>query len=175
MLAVLCYDGKVKMSEKIGLFTGSFDPLTSGHMDLIRRASRHFDSLLVGVFYNPDKPGFLSLEEREDLVREAVKGLENVQVIVAQKKLVAELAKEHGVTSLIRGIRNSQDLNYEARFDFYNKGLDPDLETLYLLAKPEYQFVSSSGVRELLAFDGDISPYVPKHVKEVLQKHHERK
>lgn len=160
------------MTEKIGLFTGSFDPLTVGHMDLITRASRLFDRLLVGIFDNSQKEGFLPTEERKRMVEEAAvsASLSNVEVIVADQELVTRVAERYGVTSLIRGLRGSMDLDYEANFDFYNKELAPDLETVYLLARPQYRFVSSSGVRELLAFGADISAYVPENVNIILEK-----
>lgn len=158
------------MTEKIALFTGSFDPLTLGHMDIIRRASQLFDRLLVGVFYNPHKKSLLSLGEREEMLKHLTAELANVDIITSQEELVVTVAKQHGVTILVRGLRSSGDLDYEASFDFYNKNLAPDLETVYLLAQPQYRFVSSSGVRELLAFGADISPYVPQELVEKLEK-----
>lgn len=152
---------------KIGLFTGSFDPLTNGHLDLIERASGLFDCLYVGLFYNQHKSGLLSMEERKEILESVFAGNDKVQILVSTNELVVDVARQYGVTHLVRGLRNATDLEYEASFDFYNHALAPELETVYLLAKPELKFVSSSQVRELLHFQQDISPYVPK---EVLQK-----
>lgn len=158
------------MVKKIGLYTGSFDPVTLGHLDLIERARHLFDELIVGIFYNPNKVSFLDIATRESLLKESLGAWSNVRVIVSQGELVVDVAKRHQVTSLVRGLRGSQDLAYEASFDFYNHELAPDLDTLYLLARPAYQFVSSSGVRELYAFQSDVAKYVPENVVKELEK-----
>ena len=102
------------MSDKIGLFTGSFDPMTLGHLDLIERASRLFDHLYVGIFFNHEKKGYFTIEQRETMVTEAVAHLPNVRVITAEAELAVEVARRYGVTSLVRGLRNSQDFLYES-------------------------------------------------------------
>ena len=129
------------MSDKIGLFTGSFDPMTNGHLDIIERASRLFDKLYVGIFFNPHKQGFLPIENRK-------RGLEK---------------------ALVRGLRNAADLQYEASFDYYNHQLSPDIETIYLHSRPEHLYISSSGVRELLKFSQDIAGYVPDSILEEIR------
>ena len=161
------------MSDKIGLFTGSFDPMTNGHMDLIERASKLFDKLYVGIFYNPHKNGFLSIESRLETVEKAVAHLENVQVIASHDELVVDVARKLGVHVLVRGLRNAADLQYEASFDFYNHQLAGEIETVYLHSRPEHVYISSSAVRELLKFEQDISKYVPNVVLEEL-KHEEK-
>jgi len=161
------------MSDKIGLFTGSFDPMTNGHMDLIERASKLFDKLYVGIFYNPHKNGFLSIESRLKTVEKAVAHLENVQVIASHDELVVDVARKLGVHVLVRGLRNVADLQYEASFDFYNHQLAGEIETVYLHSRPEHVYISSSAVRELLKFDQDISTYLPNAVLEEL-KHEEK-
>ncbi|MGT2949917.1 pantetheine-phosphate adenylyltransferase [Streptococcus cuniculi] len=162
------------MSGKIGLFTGSFDPLTNGHLDLIRRASQLFDVLYVGIFVNPHKQGLLTSEKRKRLIEEVVAEMPTVKVLVAQDELVVDVAKKIGASYLVRGLRNGIDLEYESSFDFYNRRLAPELETIYLVASPEYKFVSSSQVRELLHFQQDISPYVPKVISKELMKHEKK-
>ena len=157
------------MSDKIGLFTGSFDPMTNGHMDLIERASKLFDKLYVGIFYNPHKNGFLSIESRLKTVEKAVAHLENVQVIASHDELVVDVARKLGVHVLVRGLRNAEDLQYEASFDFYNHQLAGEIETVYLHSRPEHVYISSSAVRELLKFEQDISKYVPNVVLEELK------
>ena len=161
------------MSDKIGLFTGSFDPITNGHLDLIERASKLFDRLYVGIFYNPHKNGFLSIESRLKTVEKAVAHLENVQVIASHDELVVDVARKLGVHVLVRGLRNVADLQYEASFDFYNHQLAGEIETVYLHSRPEHVYISSSAVRELLKFDQDISKYLPNAVLEEL-KHEEK-
>ena len=157
------------MSDKIGLFTGSFDPMTNGHLDLIERASKLFDKLYVGIFYNPHKNGFLPIEGRLETVEKAVEHLKNVQVIASHDELVVDVARKLGVHVLVRGLRNAADLQYEASFDFYNHQLAGEIETVYLHSRPEHVYISSSAVRELLKFEQDISKYVPNVVLEELK------
>ena len=157
------------MSDKIGLFTGSFDPMTNGHLDLIERASKLFDKLYVGIFYNPHKNEFLPIESRLETVEKAVGHLKNVRVIASHDELVVDVARKLGVHVLVRGLRNAADLQYEASFDFYNHQLAGEIETVYLHSRPEHVYISSSAVRELLKFEQDISKYVPNVVLEELK------
>ena len=156
------------MSDKIGLFTGSFDPMTNGHLDLIERASKLFDKLYVGIFYNPHKMGFLPIESRKKTVEKAVGHLKNVEVMASHNELVVDVARKLGVQVLVRGLRNATDLQYEASFDYYNHQLASELETIYLHSRLEHIHISSSAVRELLKFGQDISEYVPYVVLEEL-------
>ena len=157
------------MSDKIGLFTGSFDPMTNGHLDLIERASKLFDKLYVGIFYNPHKTGFLPIESRKKTVEKAVGHLKNVEVMASHDELVVDVARKLGVQVLVRGLRNAADLQYEASFDYYNHQLASELETIYLHSRLEHIHISSSAVRELLKFGQDISGYVPNTVLEELE------
>ena len=157
------------MSDKIGLFTGSFDPMTNGHLDLIERASKLFDKLYVGIFYNPHKMGFLPIESRKKTVEKAVGHLKNVEVMASHDELVVDVARKLGVRVLVRGLRNATDLQYEASFDYYNHQLASELETIYLHSRLEHIHISSSAVRELLKFGQDISGYVPNTVLEELE------
>ena len=157
------------MSDKIGLLTGSFDPMTNGHWDLIDRASKLFDKLYVGIFYNPHKMGFLPIESRKKTVEKAVGHLKNVEVMASHDELVVDVARKLGVQVLVRGLRNATDLQYEASFDYYNHQLASELETIYLHSRLEHIHISSSAVRELLKFGQDISGYVPNTVLEELE------
>ena len=157
------------MSDKIGLFTGSFDPMTNGHLDLIERASKLFDKLYVGIFYNPHKMGFLPIESRKKTVEKAVGHLKNVEVMASHDELVVDVARKLGVRVLVRGLRNATDLQYESSFDYYNRQLASELETIYLHSRLEHIHISSSAVRELLKFGQDISGYVPNTVLEELE------
>ena len=157
------------MSDKVGLFTGSFDPMTNGHLDLIERASKLFDKLYVGIFYNPHKMGFLPIESRKKTVEKALGHLKNVEVMASHDELVVDVARKLGVQVLVRGLRNATDLQYEASFDYYNHQLASELETIYLHSRLEHIHISSSAVRELLKFGQDISGYVPNTVLEELE------
>ena len=161
------------MSDKIGLFTGSFDPITKGHIDIIERASQLFDLLYVGIFYNREKTGRFSIDRREKMVREAVGHLENVRVVTSRDELAVHAARKLGVTAFVRGLRNGQDLDYEANLDFFNKELAGDIDTVFLISKPVYQYISSSRLKELIAFGQDISAYVPKSVIKELEQENE--
>ena len=158
------------MSDKIGLFTGSFDPITKGHVDLIERASKLFNKLYVGIFYNREKSGFFTIEARERIVKEALQHLDNVEVITSQNELAVTVARRLGAKAFVRGLRNSQDLDYEADMTFFNRELAGELETIFLLSKPAYQHISSSRIRELFAFQQDIADYVPQSVIKELER-----
>jgi len=158
------------MSDKIGLFTGSFDPITKGHVDLIERASKLLDKLYVGIFYNREKSGFFRIEARERMVKEALQHLDNVEVITSQNELAVTVASRIGAKTFVRGLRNNQDLDYEADMTFFNRELAGELETIFLLSKPAYQHISSSRIRELLAFQQDIAAYVPQSVIKELER-----
>jgi len=108
------------MSNKIGLFAGSFDPITKGHVDLIERASKLFDSLYVGIFYNLEKKSFFSIEAKEKMVIDALSHLENVNIVTSHDELAVEVARKLGVTTFVRGLRNGQDLEYERNLNFFN-------------------------------------------------------
>ena len=156
---------------KIAMFTGSFDPITNGHMDIIVRASKLFDELYIGLFYNKNKQDFWDVATRKRNLDEVVADFPNVKVITAHDSLAVDVARDLGVTYLVRGLRNATDFDYEANMDYFNKGLAPALATVYLIASHEVTPVSSSRVRELIYFEGDISSYVPQAVvKEVEAK-----
>lgn len=158
------------MSDKIGLFAGSFDPITKGHIDLIKRASKLFDCLYVGIFYNLEKTSFFSIEAKEKMIAAALVHLENVKIVTSHDELAVEVARKLGVTTFVRGLRNSQDLDYEGNLNFFNHELAPEIETIFLISKPAYQYLSSSRIRELISFEQDISKYVPESVIKELKK-----
>ncbi|MEW4354282.1 pantetheine-phosphate adenylyltransferase [Streptococcus pneumoniae] len=162
------------MHDKIGLFTGSFDPITNGHVELIERASRLFDILYVGIFYNPAKTGLFKIESREKMVKKALSHLENVSVVVSQDEVAVAVAERLKVTSFVRGLRNGQDLEYEQELAFFNRELARDVDTIFLVPSPQVRYLSSSRVRELIAFGQDISAYVPKSVVKELVNEQEK-
>ena len=149
--------------------------MTKGHVDLIERASRFFDKLYVGIFYNREKSGFFTIESRERMVKEALQHLDNVEVITSQNELAVTVAGRLGAKAFVRGLRNSQDLDYEANMNFFNQELAGEIETIFLLSKPVYQYISSSRIRELIAFQQNIAAYVPQSViKELERINHEK-
>lgn len=160
---------------KVALLTGSFDPITLGHLDIIERASHLFDKLYVGIFYNKEKTGLFTLDSREKMVLEAVSHLENVEVVTSSGILAVDVARELGVTHLVRGLRNAVDLEYEANLEYFNQYLADELETVYLLANHTYQPISSSRVRELIYFKAPIAEFVPASVVAYVEKNHEEK
>lgn len=162
------------MSDKIGMFTGSFDPITNGHVDIIERASGLFDKLYVGIFFNPNKIGLFTGQERLALLQKVFEGNEKIEAFLAGQELVVDVAHERQVSHIIRGLRNGIDLEYEANFDYFNRQLAPDLESVYLLSKPEYRNISSSQIRELIHYKQDISPYVPLVVSEEIRKNEKK-
>ena len=149
------------MGKGICLYPGSFDPVTRGHMDIIRRAARVFDSVVVGVLHNPDKKGTFPVPKRVEMLEKACEGLNNVRVI-AYGGLLAQCAREENISVVVRGVRGAADLESEAVMARINHQLNPDLETLFLPASPEMTDISASMVRQLAAFGADISPYVPE-------------
>ena len=143
------------------LYPGSFDPVTVGHLDIIKRAAAIFDTVVVGVLHNPDKLGCFSVEQRMDMLRRACEGIPNVEII-AWPGLLTRLTQETGIRVVVRGVRNAADLDSETTMAHINGDLDPGLETLFLPASPEMTDISASMVRQLAAFGADISPYVPE-------------
>ncbi|MGT2908107.1 pantetheine-phosphate adenylyltransferase [Streptococcus dentiloxodontae] len=162
------------MSDKIAMFVGSFDPITNGHMDVIKRASKLFDILYVGLFYNKDKQGFFSVNSRKRMLERALEEFPNVRLIAAHDSLAVDMARHLNVSYLVRGLRSSSDFDYEANLDYFNKNLAPEIETVYLLAGHEWQPVSSSRVRELIYFKADISAYVPEAVVKEVEENFEK-
>lgn len=157
---------------KIGLVTGSFDPVTNGHLDIIARASKLFDTLYVGILYNQNKSGLFTIAERKQMIEEAVANFSNVKVVMAQDSLAVDVARELHAGYLVRGIRDAKDFEYEASMDFFNHHLANDIESVYLLTAPDWRYVSSSRVRELMHFRADISAFVPESVvKKVEEKY----
>lgn len=153
------------MSKRICMFPGSFDPVTKGHMDIIRRAARLFDEVIVAVMHNPEKRGCFSCEKRVEMLEKACKGIENVRV-VSSAGLTAVFAREMGVCALVRGVRNQLDLENENDMAHINKMLAEEVETIYLPASLDKSNISSTYVRQLASFGADITPFVPMEVRD---------
>lgn len=161
------------MMKKIALFPGSFDPLTMGHLSTIERGAQIFDEVIVGIFINTNKKSLLSTEEKVQLAKEAVAYLPNVKVISQQTELTVQTARRLGAKFLLRGIRNGSDYEYEKDIRTMNRHLDPEIETVFLMAETQYSHISSSLLKETLLFQGDVKKYLPENVYEAIKKKRE--
>lgn len=148
---------------------GSFDPITNGHLDIVERASQLFPSVVVGVLENPSKRPLFSLEERVDLIRNAVKHLNNVEVECFSGLLI-DFTKRVGSNLIVKGLRAISDFEIEFQMSLNNKRMAPEIETIFMMTKNEYSFLSSSMVKEIIQFGGDIHGLVPPGVEAALQK-----
>lgn len=158
---------KIKM---IALFPGSFDPLTNGHLDLILRASKMYDKIIVAVMTNTAKKPLLTTDEKLDLIKENVTSIENVEVIAVESDLTVNVMHRLNASVLVRGVRDVKDFEYEREIAAMNSRLAPDIETVLLLARPEFSFLSSSMIKEVGQFHGDIDQFVPANVEAALRK-----
>jgi len=154
---------------KIAVYPGSFDPVTKGHLDILKNASEIFDKVIIAVAHNGQKKGFLSVEERVKLIRESITEFSNVEVD-AFEGLTINYAQKHGAEILIRGLRAVSDFEYEMQLSQTNSALCSDIKTVFLTTKPKYNFISSSTIKEIYENDGDISKFVPPPVFEYLMK-----
>lgn len=146
--------------NKTVICPGSFDPVTLGHLDVITRASKLFDRVIVGVLVNSSKSPIFSIEERIELLKEVTQDLNNVE-IVSFNGLLAQYCEEHGVDAIVKGLRAVTDFEYEFQMALTNKKLNPNLETLFLTADANSMYLSSSMVREVASMGGDIRNFVP--------------
>lgn len=159
---------------RIGIYPGSFDPVTQGHLDIILRASKLVDKLIIGVLVNGAKSPMFSMEERVELIRRVTANLPNVEV-EAYDGLLVEFAKQKGAGILVRGLRAVTDFEYELQIAQTNHKLNPSVETVFLTTSVEYSYVSSSIVREVASYGGDISQFVPECIVEDIYKKAGRK
>ena len=155
---------------KIVLYPGTFDPITNGHLDLIERAARLFDKVIIGVAISEEKKTLFNVEQRVELVKNVVANIDNVEVC-GFKGLLVDLAKEKNANVLLRGLRAVSDFEYEFQLANMNRRLSPNLESLFLTPSEQHSFISSTLVREVASLGGDVSQFVPA---EVLQKLGER-
>ncbi len=149
------------------IYPGTFDPITNGHTDLISRGARLFDRIIVAIAANPKKTPLFSLEERVELAREALVGMESVEVC-GFETLLADYVRQRGAQVILRGLRAVSDFEYEFQLAGMNRRLAPDVETLFLTPAEQYSYISSSLVREVAGLGGDISEFVHPKVKAAL-------
>jgi pantetheine-phosphate adenylyltransferase len=154
----------------VALYAGTFDPVTLGHVDIVRRGAELFDRVVCAVGARAEKTTIFTAEERVSLLREAVKGIRNVAVAPFQG-LVVDFAREQGASVLLRGVRNTTDWEYENRMALTNRRLLEGIETVLLVASPEHAFLSSTLIKEILLAGGSVAEFVPPHVARAL---HER-
>ena len=155
--------------KKIAIYPGSFDPITNGHLDLIKRASKLFDEVIIAITQNANKSSFLSIDQRVDAVNKSITPLKNTRVLSFDSLLV-DFAIEHNAQIIIRGLRAVSDFEYEFQLSGMNKRLNPGIETLFMTPSEEFANISSSLVREIYLLGGDISAFVPDSVKIILHK-----
>lgn len=152
------------------IFAGSFDPFTMGHLDTVERASHIFDEIIIAVATNISKSQLFSPEERIQLIKEATSDYDNIQVINHTEGLTIDLADKMGANVLIRGVRSVKDYEYEADIATMNYAQNDNVETLLMIASPQYSFISSSMIKEISKFNGDISGFVPLNVEAALKE-----
>jgi pantetheine-phosphate adenylyltransferase len=155
------------------IYPGSFDPITYGHLDIIKRSSKMFDEVIMAVVGNPGKAPLLPVDVRMNLIKESTKDLKGVLVDSFQG-LTVNFARQNDVHILIRGLRAISDFEAELGMAQTNKQLFPELETIFLMSKAEYSFISSSTVKEILRLGGEISQFVPPSVNEYLKENFSR-
>ena len=157
-----------KSSPRRGLYPGSFDPVTLGHLDIIRRAAPLFDEFFVAVLVNSAKKELFSAEDRVRILQAVTEDIPGVRVILFSGMTV-ELCREYGIGTIVRGLRGGADLEYELPIARLNRSLEPSVDTLFLTADAAYDYISSTIVKEVASYGGDISAMVPPLVAEELK------
>ncbi|WP_201261917.1 pantetheine-phosphate adenylyltransferase [Metasolibacillus sp. FSL H7-0170] len=155
--------------EKIAVVPGSFDPITNGHLDIINRAADVFDIVYVGVLNNSSKNPLFTIDERIQLIKEITKERPNIRV-ESSSGLLVDYAKEKGAQAIVRGLRAVSDFEYEMQITSMNRVLDENIETFFIMTKNQYSFLSSSIVKEVAKYGGDIGELVPPIVEQALKE-----
>ena len=155
--------------KNIAVYPGTFDPITFGHVDLVERAARIFDQVIVAIAANENKLPLLSLEERVAVTKAVFDGCQNVKV-VGFNDLLLNLVKEHNANVILRGLRTVTDFDYEFQLASMNRFLNATIESMFLMPAEKFMYISSSLVREIATLKGDVSGFVPKQVVQALQK-----
>ena len=161
------------MSFRIGVFPGTFDPITYGHIDIIKRARKIVDKLIIGVAVNSKKLPIFNLNERVDIIKSQISCFENNNIeieIEIINGLLANFMQERGASLIIRGLRMASDFAYEFQMSCINKRLNEDIETIFLTTAEENQFISSSFVKEVALLGGDVSKFLPANIARLLKE-----
>ena len=156
-------------NRRVAVYAASFDPITNGHLDLIERASRIFDVLIVAVAENVEKKGLFTVDERVQMIRDVLGERPNIRVDVIRTLLV-DYARKQGAGIVIRGLRALSDFEYEFEMALMNSHMYPDLETVFLMTSERWFYVSSSRLREIVSFGADVSEFVPPIVNQRLRE-----
>ena len=155
--------------KTIAIYPGSFDPITNGHIDLIHRACKLFDEVIIAITQNASKTSLLPINQRIEAVEASITSIDNTQVL-GFNSLLVDFAKNHNAQIIIRGLRAVSDFEYEFQLSGMNKRLNPGIETLFMTPSEEFANISSSLVREILSLGGNISPFVPTPVEKILHR-----
>ena len=148
----------------VALYPGTFDPLTNGHLDLIKRSVRMFDKVIIAIFENPMKGPLFSVAERRRLIEESTRGLSNIEIDTFSNTLLVFYAKQRQAHVIIRGLRAIADFEYEFQMTLMNRRLDEDMETVFLMPREEYTYVASRLIKEVAAYGGNVEALVPPPV-----------
>lgn len=148
---------------RIAVYPGSFDPITNGHLDIIKRGVKVFDKVIVAVLVNVDKQGLFQIDERVELIKKVTKDLGNVEVVCFNGLLV-DLMKENNATVILKGLRAVSDFEYELQMALMNNHLDNEVETVFMMTSAQYSFLSSSSVKQVAKFGGNIQGLVPDEI-----------
>ncbi|MDY3929050.1 MAG: pantetheine-phosphate adenylyltransferase [Clostridia bacterium] len=154
---------------RIAVYPGSFDPITNGHLDIIKRASRLYDKVIVGVLNNASKSPVFTAEERKQMIDEATEGIDNVSCDIFSGLLV-DFAKQNHATVIIKGLRTVADFEYEFQMALLNKALNPEYETVFMMTDSKFSYISSSMVKEVAKYHGQLEGLVPERTADKIMK-----
>ncbi len=154
-------------TPRIAIYPGTFDPITNGHLDIVKRARTLFDKIIIAIAINPSKTPLFSVEERREMILEAINGTDHVEVVTLDG-LAVEGARKHNAVALIRGLRAVSDFEFEFQMCLMNRHLAPELRTVYLMPKEDYTYLNSTIVKGVARHGGDIDRFVPPFVKQKL-------
>lgn len=158
---------------RIAVYPGSFDPVTNGHLDIIERASRVFDKVIVGVLRNKNKSPMFTAKERVSFIKKAAEHLDNVETDSFDGLLV-DFAKAHGAKVIIKGLRTVNDFEYEFQMALLNRALDNECETMFMMTNSKYSYISSSMIKELAGYKGNLEGLVPPNVIQYIKEKYEQ-